>query len=199
MSKLFEMRPAKIPDCVELLCDPKEDARGCFVKTYHEDAWRELGLNMVFGEQNYSVSSKGVLRGMHFQLPPRDHDKAVTCIVGCVLDVVVDLRKGSPTFGQAEGFELSFERHNVLFVPRGLAHGFYVLSETAIVSYSVSTVYNPQLDAGIRWDSLAFDWPDPQPLLSDRDRQLPLLKDFDSPFEFSGYSTARLKQAIDGA
>ena len=180
---MFEVAESGIPGCVELISEVRADARGHFVKTVHAEFFREHGLRSEFAEQYYSVSRKGVLRGLHFQLPPHHHDKLVYCTGGAVLDVVVDLRKGSPSYGQHRTFELSAERANIVYVPAGLAHGFYVLSNEAQMVYNVTSVYAPEHDSGIRWDSAGIPWPDAKPIISERDGALPDFGEWESPFE----------------
>jgi dTDP-4-dehydrorhamnose 3,5-epimerase len=145
-----------------------QDKRGTFVKTFHADAFREQGLIVNFQESYYSLSHKDVIRGMHFQLPPHEHDKLVYVTQGNILDVIVDLRPVSATYGQHVAISLSEHTHAV-YIPRGCAHGFLTLSETATVVYNVTSVYAPQADAGIRWDSFGFEWPVRAPIISDRD------------------------------
>jgi dTDP-4-dehydrorhamnose 3,5-epimerase len=130
------------------------------------------------------VSKKGVLRGLHFQLPPADHAKAVYCVEGRVIDAVVDLRVGSPTYGQGLTYELDAAKGNGLYIPRGFAHGFYVPVDKAVFVYKIETPWVPALDAGIAWDSAGLDWPDKSPVLSEKDGKLPKLKDFQSPFKY---------------
>jgi dTDP-4-dehydrorhamnose 3,5-epimerase len=162
------------------------DERGRFVKTFHRELFAESGLETVFAEEYYSVSLPGVLRGLHFQLPPHQHVKTVYCVTGRVLDVVLDLRIGSPSYRQCAAFDLAAEKGNLIYVPEGCAHGFYVPRDStpATMIYNVSSVYAPEFDSGIRWDSVSFDWPDPQPTLSDRDRGFPALDDFQMPFQW---------------
>ena len=139
-------------------------------------------------QDNESKSSKGVLRGLHFQKPPFNQAKLVRCIAGRVLDVAVDIRKGSPTYGKHVAIELSGENKKQVFVPKGFAHGFSVLSETAIFAYKVDNKYAPESDSGIRYDDteLGIDWGLPQEKvqLSEKDKELPSFKDLDSPFNF---------------
>ena len=154
------------------------------MKTIQEDIFSRHGISTIFAEQYYSVSSKNVLRGLHFQLPPHDHDKLVTCIEGNVFDVVVDLRQGSANYGQHQSFELSGASGDSVFVPSGCAHGFYVRSETAIMLYNVSSLYAPSHDTGIRWDSVGVAWPSAEPIVSDRDAAFLPFAEFDTPFRF---------------
>lgn len=171
-----------ILDCYEIYPKIIKDNRGYFVKTFQENIFREYGLEANFAEEYYSVSKQKVLRGMHFQLPPHAHVKLVYCIEGEVFDVLVDLRINSPFYGKAFSFNLSSEKGNILYIPIGVAHGFYTLSENAVMVYKTSTIHVPECDAGIRWDS--FDlWSDNNPILSERDKNHPYFKDFASPFK----------------
>ncbi len=145
-----------------------------------------LGHGIKFVQDNESMSSYGVMRGLHFQIMPYTQSKLVRCVKGAVLDVAVDIRKGSPTFGQHVAVELTEDNHRQFFVPRGFAHGFAVLSETAVFQYKCDNFYAPQVDGGIsiKDDSLGIDWQIPveKALLSEKDTKHALLKDFDSPF-----------------
>lgn len=159
------------------------DARGRFVKTFHEGLWRDLGVPVAhLAEEFWTRSAKGVLRGMHFQVPPHDHDKTVTCLAGRVLDVLLDLRKREPTFGQAWASELSPENARVLVIPKGVAHGFLSLEEASVMLYKVSAVHSAEHDRGIKWNSFGFAWPAVQPVASIRDADFPRFADFTSPF-----------------
>lgn len=183
---MFRIRKTEIDGFVELQATVATDDRGSFVKTFHKEAFAENGLPAAFAEQYYSCSKHRVLRGLHFQLPPHDHAKMVYCVVGEIMDVAVDLRVGSPTFGRHAAVTVSAALGNQVVLLSGLAHGFYVKSETAIVVYNVTTTYAPRHDTGIRWDSAGIAWPDAHPLLSPRDAALPPLSDFKSPFAMSG-------------
>ena len=159
------------------------DVRGTFVKTFHADLFAEQGFAFEPREEFFSTSRQGAVRGMHFQVPPADHAKLVYCSHGAVLDVVLDIRKASPTYGRAISFELSAENCLSAFIPSGFAHGFLALTEGALMVYKTSTVHTPSCDAGIRWDSFGFDWPlAGEPILSDRDAKFPTLAEFESPF-----------------
>lgn len=178
----MNLTPTPIPGCFELQPRLLADYRGRLVKIFHHDTFAELGLHTDFAEEYYSVSSQRVLRGLHFQVPPHDHIKVVGCLEGKILDVVVDLRQESPTFRQHFMIELSAEKGNLLYVPQGLAHGFYVLSEKAVFLNRASTIYSAESDRGIRWDSAGIAWPDMDPIVSDKDRNMPALEEFASPF-----------------
>jgi dTDP-4-dehydrorhamnose 3,5-epimerase/CDP-3, 6-dideoxy-D-glycero-D-glycero-4-hexulose-5-epimerase len=158
-----------------------EDARGSFVKTYHEDLFASCGIKFAPEEEFFSVSRKNVLRGMHCQLPPAAHDKLVYCPAGKVLDVVLDLRSGAKR-GRFISRELSASNREMLFIPRGCAHGFLALEDDSMMVYQTSTVHSPAHDAGVLWNSFGFDWPIADPILSERDQKFPALRDFDSPF-----------------
>lgn len=179
---LFERKDTKLPGCYELQSVIRGDKRGSFTKTFHEGAFAELGLRTDFKEEYHSMSVKGVLRGLHFQLPPAGHAKLVYCIEGEVMDVALDLRCDSATYGQHHICHLKAEIGNMFYLPVGLAHGFYTLSERAIMMYCVTSVYDPSHDSGVRWDSAEISWPDSQPTLSERDKMFMPLEDFKSPF-----------------
>ena len=179
----------KIPDVI--LIEPKVfgDERGYFVETFRSDLFeQETGIKTTFIQDNESRSSHGVLRGLHYQLPPYAQSKLVRVIDGKVLDVTVDIRKNSPTFGQHTSAELSAENKHQLFIPRGFAHGFVVLSETAVFSYKVDNYYSPECDRGIQFDDpqLNIDWMiDEQQLqLSEKDKVQPLFKDATDLFDY---------------
>jgi len=173
-----------LPGCFLVSLPEQKDRRGSFVKLFHEASFRENGLETFFPEAYYSVSGRGVLRGLHFQLPPREHVKLVYCLEGRILDAVVDLRHGSPTYGQQATFALSGAEAAMLYIPAGLAHGFYAQSASALVLYKVSSVYSPAHDAGILWSSAGIPWPSAAPILSERDESFGPLADFDSPFHY---------------
>jgi len=171
-----------IVGCFELQPRVFNDERGRLVKIFHKDSFLGLNLETDFTEEYYSVSKKNVLRGLHFQNPPHDHIKCVTCTSGKIFDVVVDLRKDSPTYKQYFTIELDAEKGNMLYIPKGLAHGFYVLSKTAIFLNRMTTVYEPSCDAGIKWNSCGIKWPVENPILSKKDQQMITLDKFKSPF-----------------
>lgn len=175
-----------------LIIEPKVfgDARGYFLESFNAKEFAEkTGLNINFVQDNESMSSYGVMRGLHFQRPPFTQSKLVRCVKGAVLDVAVDIRKGSPTYGQHVAVELTEENHRQFFVPRGFAHGFAVLSETAVFQYKCDNFYAPQADGGISIldDSLCIDWriPTDKAILSEKDTKHACLKDFDSPFDIN--------------
>lgn len=175
-----------------LIIEPKVfvDARGYFLESFNAKEFAEkTGLNINFVQDNESMSSYGVMRGLHFQRPPFTQSKLVRCVKGAVLDVAVDIRKGSPTYGKHVAVELTEDNHRQFFVPRGFAHGFAVLSEVAVFQYKCDNFYAPQADGGVSVldDSLGIDWkiPTDKALLSEKDTKHALLKDFDSPFDIN--------------
>lgn len=178
----MELIPTELQGCLEVRPFFAQDDRGTFVKTFHAHQFAEAGLPVNWREEFYSSSRRGVIRGMHFQQPQDDHEKLVFCVQGRVLDVVVDLRLASPTFGRHVAIELDAERGHGLYIPKGMAHGFLALTEGVLMTYKVTSVYAPESDAGIRWDSFGFDWGVDQPIVSARDRAHPTFADFDSPF-----------------
>ena len=163
-----------------------EDSRGYFFESFSQREFNEKIAPIVFVQDNESKSSYGVMRGLHFQRPPYTQSKLVRCVKGSVLDVAVDIRKGSPTYGQHVAEELTEDNHLAMFIPKGFAHGFAVLSETAVFQYKCDEFYHHESEGGISIldDSLGIDWriPTDKAILSDKDTKHPLLKDFDSPF-----------------
>ena len=179
------------------IIEPKvfKDARGYFFESFSQRDFDEqiaiplIGKPLVFVQDNESMSSYGVMRGLHFQRPPFTQSKIVRCVKGAVLDVAVDIRKGSPTYGQHVAVELTEDNHRQFFISRGFAHGFAVLSETAVFQYKCDEFYHPEVDGGISIldDSLGIDWriPAEKALLSEKDTKQPLLCDFDNPFDIN--------------
>ncbi|MCR4994527.1 MAG: dTDP-4-dehydrorhamnose 3,5-epimerase [Bacteroidales bacterium] len=173
-----------------LIIEPRifKDARGYFFESYSERDFTSAIGNVHFVQDNESMSTYGVVRGLHFQRPPFTQSKLVRCVRGSVLDVAVDIRVGSPTYGQHVAVELTEENHLQFFIPKGFAHGFSVLSPTAVFQYKCDEFYHPEADAGLQLDDpdLGIDWHIPltQAILSEKDKRHPLLKDFDSPFVF---------------
>lgn len=165
------------------------DARGYFFESYSKREFEEKVGKIDFVQDNESMSKKGVMRGLHFQRPPFSQSKLVRCVKGSVLDVAVDIRKGSPTYGKHVAVELSEDNHLQFFIPKGFAHGFVVLSDVAVFQYKCDNFYHPEVDGGISIldDSLGIDWKisTQNAILSEKDTKHPLLKDFDSPFDFN--------------
>ena len=173
-----------------------EDARGYFFESFSQREFDEKVAPIRFVQDNESMSSYGVMRGLHFQCPPYTQSKLVRCVKGAVLDVAVDIRKGSPTYGQHVAIELSEQNRLQFFIPHGFAHGFSVLSETAVFQYKCDNFYAPQADGGISIldQSLGIDWriPVESSILSEKDTKHQLLKDFDSPFEYNVESNKKI-------
>lgn len=167
-----------------LVIEPRvfRDARGYFVETYNEERYREAGIDVRFVQDNQSCSSYGVVRGLHFQKPPYAQAKLVCCTVGRVLDVAVDLRPGSPTYGQWYSVELSEENKRQFFIPQGFAHGFSVLSESAIFTYKCDNFYHPECEGGILLNDpvLAIDWriPENNRIISEKDTKHPTFDEY---------------------
>lgn len=173
-----------------LILEPRifQDARGYFFESFSQREFEEKVGPVHFVQDNESMSSYGVMRGLHFQRPPYTQSKLVRCIKGAVLDVAVDIRQGSPTYGQHVAVELTAENHRQFFIPKGFAHGFAVLSETAVFQYKCDEFYHPEADAGISIldESLGIDWriPTDKAILSDKDTRHGMLADFQSPFTY---------------
>ena len=172
-----------------LIIEPRvfRDARGYFIETYNEQRYREAGINTTFVQDNQSCSSYGVVRGLHFQKPPYSQSKLVCCTVGRVLDVAVDLRAGSKTYGQWFSADLSAENHRQFYIPRGFAHGFSVLSDTAVFAYKCDNLYHPEAEGGLLLSdpTLAIDWqiPENERIISEKDTKHPLFSNFETPFK----------------
>ena len=181
---MIEILEGRLPGYLQLRPKIHGDPRGMFVKPYEQDRFVELGLPTQWPERYYSRSHRGVIRGMHLQLPPTDHDKLVYCVRGSALDVVVDMRVGSPAYGAYEILELDDQQWVTVFVPRGLAHGFAALTDDTVMAYAVTSQHDPVNDVGIRWNSLPIPWPFDHPLISSRDATLPEFADFRSPFVY---------------
>ena len=158
-----------------------QDSRGYFVKTFHEQSFLDKKLETEFRESYYSISKKGVIRGMHFQIPPHEHNKLVYVTQGEILDVILDIRKTSATYGKYISVKLNAHDY-CIYIPKGCAHGFLTTSEEATVIYNVSTVYNPSADGGILWNSFGFEWDNNNPVISSRDKSFQSFKEFYSPF-----------------
>ena len=181
---MFEIIETIVLGCRQLIPTVRADERGRLVKVFHQEACAAAGLPTGYAEQYHSTSQRGVLRGLHFQEPPFEHDKLLYCVCGKVCDVAVDVRVGSPSFGEHVMLELSAELANIIFIPRGLAHGFLALTEGATIINSATSVYAPQADGGIAWNSAGIEWPEATPILSERDAALPPLAAYESPFRY---------------
>jgi len=181
----MEFKPTIFKDAWILQPKVFQDERGFFLESFSQKWFEEQGIDVTFVQDNHSKSlPQGVLRGLHFQLPPSAQAKLVRVIRGAVFDVIVDLRRGSETYGRWQGVELSSENFTMLFVPRGFAHGFCTLEPGTEFFYKVDNYYAASHEGGIIWNdpTLKIDWPTREPILSVKDAQLPLFKDFQTPF-----------------
>ncbi len=183
----MKIEPTSLPGVMKITPKRFGDARGFFSESWKQSALDNAGLHYDFVQDNHSMSeAAGTLRGLHFQAPPHAQAKLVRCGRGAFFDVAVDIRKGSPTFGQWVGEVLSYENGAQLLVPEGFAHGFVTLEPMTEIIYKCSDVYAPDADGAVRWDSCGVDWPlQGDPVLSDKDATAPALADFDSPFVYS--------------
>jgi dTDP-4-dehydrorhamnose 3,5-epimerase len=175
-------RPTQIEGAWLIELDPRQDERGFLARTFSESAFAAHGLNTMWPECNVSYTKfRGTVRGMHFQAAPQEETKLIRCSAGAIFDVLVDVRRDSPTYGQWQGFDLAERNHFQLYVPGGIAHGFQTLTDDAQVSYQMSTVYVAELARGVRHDdpAVAIEWPLKVAKLSARDRHLPLLSEAD--------------------
>lgn len=180
----FEFERLDIPDVILVRAKRFPDDRGFFVETYKRDDFEANGILETFVQDNHSCSTRGVLRGLHYQKAPRAQGKLIQVLKGEIYDVAVDIRQGSPTYGQWTGIHLSEARSELLYVPPGFAHGFCVLSEVTDFTYKCTDIYAPETYRGISWDDpdLDISWPVKNPILSKRDQNLPPLKEADNNF-----------------
>jgi dTDP-4-dehydrorhamnose 3,5-epimerase len=182
----FEFRRLEIRDVIVITPRAYKDERGFFMETYKHSDFFRAGITGHFVQDNHSKSEKNVLRGLHYQKNPKAQGKLVRCLKGRIFDVAVDIRKGSPTYGQWVGAELSEENGQMLYIPPAFAHGFVVMSDIAEILYKCTAEYAPEEDRGIIWNdpSLNIAWPVKDPVLSEKDRRLPLLSSADNNFEY---------------
>lgn len=171
-----------IPGVFEVELFHAGDARGMFVKPYHKATLEQHGLVSEFRESFYSTNQKGVIRGMHFQYPPHDHAKIVYCTAGRLIDVILDIRTDSPTYGKCATVELSGDNYKAVYMPSGVAHGFAVLEDHTCMVYLTETMHTPSADAGIHIASFDHKWPFEEPITSARDQEFPTLAEIKSPF-----------------
>lgn len=158
-----------------------DDHRGSFTKTFHKEAFENQGLTSDFQESFFSINNEGVIRGMHYQTPPYDHAKLVYSTNGRILDVILDLRKESSTFGKFTTVEISEKNHKAVYMPKGVAHGFCCLTDATMV-YLTSTMHSPVADSGVRWDSFGMQWPSDQNIMSERDKNFTSFHELNTPF-----------------
>jgi dTDP-4-dehydrorhamnose 3,5-epimerase len=182
--KSIRFSECRLPGCYRIQLPCFRDPRGLLVKALQRSAFDERGLECDFSESFYTESGENVLRGMHFQAPPADHAKLIYCISGAICDMALDLRLGSPTFGEHEVYQLAAETRDAIYLPRGIAHGFFVRKAPSVVVYQVSSEHSPAHDRGIHWDSFGAAWPQGTPVVSPRDQGLTPFARFRSPFRF---------------
>ena len=181
----MEIKPLKLAGTYEVILDPKNDDRGYFMRTFDDAIFNAFGLVTLWSQENQALSGrKGVIRGLHFQAPPHSETKLLRAVQGAVYDVFVDIRKDSKSYGQWDAVTIAAESNNMVYIPKGFAHGYCVLADETIVLYKVDTPYAPESEGGIRWDdkTLNIPWPVKEPHLSAKDRALPSFGDFISPF-----------------
>ncbi|HET8573391.1 MAG TPA: dTDP-4-dehydrorhamnose 3,5-epimerase family protein [Edaphocola sp.] len=179
---MFDFIKTPIDGVWEIILPYHEDVRGGFSKVFHNALFQGKGIDFILRESYFSRSAKDVIRGMHFQLPPYQHHKIVYCPHGAIMDVALDLRRQSPSYGRFFNTELSAENHKALFIPEGCAHGFRSLSDQAMTVYLVSSEYQPEADTGLLWNSFGLDWQCSAPILSDRDRSFQAFGTVEPPF-----------------
>lgn len=179
---MFEFIATSLENVFEIKMLYFGDDRGGFTKVFQDSIFQEAGIDFQLKESYFSLSKKGVIRGMHFQLPPWQHHKIVYCPKGSILDVAVDLRTNSPTFGKYYSTELSANNHKALLIPEGCAHGFKSIEDDTLTAYLVSSEYQKEFDTGILWDSFGLDWLCSEPIISKRDKSFLPFSAFKSPF-----------------
>jgi dTDP-4-dehydrorhamnose 3,5-epimerase len=180
----MKITETKIPGVYTIETDLFGDERGSFAKTFNWDFFNKIGLSTDFKENFYSISNKDVIRGMHIQIPPKDHSKLVFVTKGSILDVVLDIRQGSPTYGQYSALEISEKNHKMIYMPPGCAHGFLSLEDGSCTVYLQTSTYSSEHDTGIRPDSFGLDWGVNNPIISKRDQGFQTLEEFETTFIF---------------
>jgi len=180
---IYKYKESVIKGVFELYPSVYEDERGSITKTFHKESFMELNLECDWGEslitENYK---KGVIRGFHFQRPPFCQAKTIFCISGSIMDAVIDLRRGSESYGQTAMFTLNHIKRNILYIPKGVANCYMIQENNTVIAYNLTSKYMPEYDSGIRWDSVGIKFGDVKPIITEKDSQLPSFKDFESPF-----------------
>lgn len=182
MGTKFIVTELSLSGCFEIIPNNFIDKRGRFIKTMQSSVFKKYSFDFDIKEEFISISKRGVVRGMHFQTPPYELKKIVYCIKGNVFDVLVDLRKNSPSYKKTVSIDLDDSKMNMVFIPEGVAHGFQALSEEAILVYKTSCEYHAEADQGILWNSIDIKWPLETILISERDQKFPKLENYESPF-----------------
>lgn len=185
----FSFLKLNIPEVILIQTQSHFDSRGFFLENYKKSIFDENGINEKFVQENFSYSVKGVVRGLHFQKNPHAQAKLVSVLKGKIFDVAVDIRKNSPTYGKWVGETISDKNHSLLYIPQGFAHGFCVLSDEAYVSYKVTQEYSPEHEKGIIWNdpNLNIKWPIDNPILNEKDLQLPELENTENNFSYESH------------
>ena len=178
----MKFKETEIQGLFEIELFHAKDERGSFTKTFHKSTFDKQGLDSSFDESFFSTNNRGVIRGMHFQNPPYDHSKIVYSASGRIMDVILDIRSASPSYGRYVQIEISSDNHKGIYMPKGVAHGFCCLTEATMI-YLTSTEYNAEHESGIKWNSFGFDWPVDSPIISERDQEFVSLSEFKSPFK----------------
>jgi len=194
----MEIKPGKLKGTFEIILHPHTDERGFFMRTYDDAIFKNYGLDKKWVQENHSRSEhKGVIRGLHFQFPAFVETKMVRCIRGAVLDIFIDLRKNSETFGQWDAIELSEENKKMILIPRGFAHGFCTLTDISEVVYKVDNYYSPDHECGLLWNDpdLNIEWPVEKPILSDKDKKNMTLKEFIEKYKYIDESNSNADNA----
>lgn len=181
---MYQINKTTLDGCLRL--EPKifRDHRGTSIKLFHIEDFRDCGINSNFVEDLIVVSNKNVLRGLHFQNPPFAQAKLVYCVKGSILDVVLDIRRDSPTYGNYEMFSIDASNFSMLYIKEGFAHGYLSLEDDTVVMYKMSSVYNKELEGGIRWNSIDIPWGISKPIISERDERFVAFNDFRSNFNY---------------
>lgn len=181
----MKISPLKLKGTYEITLNPHQDERGYFMRTYDEAIFNQYGMTNNWVQENQSLSKKkGVIRGLHFQNPPHAETKLVRVVLGAIVDVFVDLRKNSETYGEWDSIELSEGNYKAVYIPKGFAHGFCTLTENALVYYKVDSSYHRESEGGLKWNDseLGIEWPVSHPLVSDKDSKWSNFRDFVTPF-----------------
>lgn len=179
---MYKVEETMLDGCLKITPNVFVDHRGVSIKPFHKNRFDEIGIKSDFREDLAVVSHKNVLRGLHFQKEPYEQEKLIYCIQGSILDVVLDIRKNSNTYGKYLKFNLNSSNKHMLYIPTGFAHGYLSLEENSIVMYKMSNVYNPKFENGIRWNSVGIDWGIESPIISERDTDFMLFDEFDTEF-----------------
>jgi dTDP-4-dehydrorhamnose 3,5-epimerase len=181
---MFEVQELSLHGAFLIRGPGSKDQRGAFQKTVHKEFFEQHGLEWSFAEQFYSTSNKNVIRGMHYQIPPHDHVKLIYCVSGEATDVLMDLRAKSPTYGKCIDVRLSGGDGKIIYIPKGLAHGFLATADNTILMYSVGSIHEPAADQGIHWQSIPYDWKNENPIVSARDQALVYCSTIETPRKF---------------